>query len=173
MDSNKRASSSVTGIRRVVEFKLLTIADVGQFLGLWDEAFSSDPYAFRTTKDRWAQKPINEKVKNFENSILHPNFILGAFYESELIGMVGIRRQEVDFMLWGTFVRSTFRNDNIGFSLVEGVIEKLNLSLLETTNLYLEVFTSALAARSLYNKLGFVELESKSTGEIVAVRSFR
>ncbi len=49
-------------------------------MGLWDEAFLTDPYAFRTTIDKWNQKATSEKGKNFESSLLAPNFLLDAFF---------------------------------------------------------------------------------------------
>lgn len=173
MVCNDRIDTSDTGDRVSLEFRSLAPGDVSQFIDLWDEAFSTDPYAFRTTKDKWSQKPTSEKEKNFESSILDPNFILGAFCHSVLVGMVGIRQQEADFMVWGTFVHSSFRGGNVGHSLVEKAIEKISSSHPDVHHLHLEVFSSAQAARSLYKKLGFIETESRTTGEIIAVRPFR
>ncbi len=88
-----------------------------------------------------------------------------------MIGMVGIRQQKTNFMLWGTFVRTSFRGRNIGNDLVEKAVEKISLSHREIQQISLEVFSSAQAARALYKKLGFIETESRSTGEIVLIKS--
>lgn len=173
MDSISRISFNNLESCDFVNLRILNSGDIAQFINLWDEAFSTDQYAFRTTKDKWDQKSLIEKKKNFEHSILKPNFILGAFSQSALIGMVGISQKESDFMLWGTFVSSTFRGENIGYSLVKKAIVYLILSNPNVDHLYLEVFSSAQAARSLYKKLGFIENETRLTGEIIATKTLR
>ncbi|MGZ3771113.1 MAG: GNAT family N-acetyltransferase [Bdellovibrio sp.] len=142
--------------------------DLGQFRDLWTEAFTSDPYAFRTTPEKWQQKTEKQISKDFYSSIHKQNFILGAFYGSRLVGMVGIYTYKSQLSLWGTFVRPDFRGKKISEKLIRAAIEKLLLKKSVSKEIYLEVFSAAKSARALYKKIGFKEIEIKPTGEIVA-----
>lgn len=152
--------------------KLLS-GDLTHYIDLWNEAFVSDPYAFRTSITKWKEKPEIEIEKEFYASIRNKNFVLGAFFENQLIGMVGIFHHKSDYTLWGTFVRSAFRGKNIGQELITAAIKKLHLSNPEVRDLYLEVRSGAKTARALYAKLGFREMRNKPTGEIIAVKRLR
>lgn len=153
--------------------RALAPEDLPDFVDLWDEAFFSDPYAFRTSSKNWKQKPKLEVKKSFYASIRKQNFILGAFCGTQLIGMVGIYHHKGNFTLWGTFVRQAYRGKKVGYNLITQAIEKLVCGQIKAQNLYLEVFSAARAARSMYAKIGFREVESKTTGEILAVKNLR
>lgn len=153
--------------------RALLPGDLSRFIDLWNEAFASDPYAFRTSIQKWKQKPEIEIRKDFYASIRKKNFILGAFSETKLVGMVGVYQHKDNFSLWGTFVRASCRGKNIGHDLIILAIEKLRSADPMAQKLYLEVFSSAQAARSMYKKIGFREIETKNSGEILAVKSLR
>lgn len=153
--------------------RTLSSDDLFSFIDLWSEGFESDPYAFRTSITKWKQKLEIEIKKDFYSSIRKKNFILGAFFETKLIGMVGIYQYKENFNLWGTLVRRSYRGKCLGNTLIIEAIKNLVSANPQVQNLYLEVFSSAHAARSLYKKLGFREIETKDTGEIIAVKSLR
>lgn len=170
---NKKSDEHIRKLPQGITIAKLLSGDLPRYVDLWNEAFESDPYAFRTSISKWKEKPENEIEKDFYSSIRNKNFILGAFCEDQLIGMVGMYSHKSNFTLWGTFVRSAFRGQNVGEQLIVTAIQKLHLFNPEVRELYLEVRSGAKAARSLYAKLGFREMKSKPTGEIIAVKKLR
>lgn len=173
MTSRKELKSNNQKSSQDITFRTLSPTDIFDFIDLWNEAFVSDPYAFRTSIEKWKQKPESEIEKDFYSSIRKRSFILGAFFEKKLVGMVGIHHYKDNFTLWGTFVRSSHRKRNIGHDLIALSIENLVSSNPTVRDLYLEVFSVAHAARSMYKKAGFREIETKKTGEILAVKKLR
>lgn len=173
MTSAKDAALNNQKASQKLVIRALANNDLFSFIDLWNEAFESDPYAFRTSLKKWKQKQEVEIERDFLLSIRKKNFILGAFLETKLVGMVGISHHKDNFTLWGTFVRSSCRGKNIGHDLIVLAIEKLVSVNPTVQHLYLEVFSSAQAARSMYKQMGFREIETKSTGEILAVKNVR
>jgi RimJ/RimL family protein N-acetyltransferase len=85
--------------------------------------------------------------------------IFGAFVDGELQGTAGYRVQDgpkenPKALLWGMYVRPAARNSGLGRLLVEAVVSHASgrVELLQLT-----VVTENLAARRLYESLGFAE----------------
>jgi ribosomal protein S18 acetylase RimI-like enzyme len=85
--------------------------------------------------------------------------VLGAFRDSELVGMVGFAVQQGQKrahkgMLWGMYVRPAARRASIGRWLVEAIC---NLARQRVELIQLTVVSDNEQERSLYARMGFLE----------------
>ncbi|EFM12493.1 GCN5-related N-acetyltransferase [Paenibacillus curdlanolyticus YK9] len=93
--------------------------------------------------------------------ITEENFILGAFQEGQLIGMVGFRREHQvkvkhKGILWGMYVKQDFQGRGIGKELVQELISRAKqLQGLEQINLMVADHNDR--AIALYHTIGFTK----------------
>lgn len=158
-----------------IHYRPLTEHDFSGFISLWDEAFKSDPYAFRTTSDKWDQRSLDEKNRSFHSFIKSPNFIFGAFIGTELVGMVGIQSQDQRFVLWGTFVKKSVRGKNIGHQLISEAVRFLTSPQSGIDHIILEVFHESKSALALYGTIGFREVSQSANISVLrlSLRDFK
>ena len=87
------------------------------------------------------------------------NFVLGTFDGEQLIGMIGITREERlkyrhKANLWGMYVIPKSRNCGVGHALLDAAISK-SRAIVGLRQIILTVNSSSRAARSLYASRGF------------------
>ncbi len=104
------------------------------------------------------------KKLSFEKNIeeLNPeNFIVGAFFESQLMGICGFYRMADSRCkhrgeLIQMFVQPDFQGKGIGFDLLKTTIKEA-FKLSGLTQIELGVMTNVRSAIKIYNKAGFKE----------------
>lgn len=141
---------------KVLEIRPLAASDVAAFRQIRLQAISDSPSAVWPTYEEEARRT----VKEIEARILKTDtqVVFGAFIDSELAGIAGLRRESLDqvrhkAVLWGVFVSPDWRRHGLArklfarvqsFALEEGVLQ-----------IQLCVNAENVRARNLYRSLGF------------------
>ncbi|HLI83320.1 MAG TPA: GNAT family N-acetyltransferase [Bryobacteraceae bacterium] len=139
-----------------VQIRRLYPADAQACWRLRLQALESDPAAFGEDADEHRKRTVAEVAGRLASDW---NCTLGAFDGPDLIGMVGVGRQERAKRkhvahIWGMFVAPGRRGSGIGRALVLAAIEHAR-SLPGLRKVQLSVITTQPAARALYQSLGF------------------
>ena len=136
------------------QIRLLVGADAALYRDVRLEGLKQSPEAFGSVFEFECEKPPSW----FEARIAQSE-IFGAFSGGELQGIAGYRVQDGPKenhkgLLWGMYVRPAARNSGLGRLLVEAVVKRASghVELLQLT-----VVSENLAARRLYESLGFAE----------------
>ena len=144
-------------IAKSMEIRRLTAQDAESYQQLRQEALAREPHAF-TESVSAHQAMTLEAIKNRLGSS-EDNFVLGAFIDSQLIGMAGFFRREGDKIrhrggIWGVYVAEECRGKGVGRALLLELIGLVEL-LPGIEQVALAVSRQNAAARSLYESLGF------------------
>jgi ribosomal protein S18 acetylase RimI-like enzyme len=136
----------------------LTIQDVEAFISLRAEGLENTPEAFGESLKEFNQKSLESIKSTFPNS--NTNFIVGMFDEQKLVGVVGFFQNRSEKMkhkagIWGMYVTPSYRKQGIGRKLMEFAIKK-GKETDEVKQIALGVVTTNIAAKVLYESLGFV-----------------
>jgi len=138
----------------VTEIIRLTPDDVARYRDIRLEALRTEPDAFGSTFETEAEYPLAAFASRLAECA-----VFGAVNGDELAGVAGFYVQAGPKhahkgVLWGMFVRPAYRDTRLGRRLVEAVIEhaRQHVELLQLT-----VIADNVAARRLYQRLGFVE----------------
>jgi ribosomal protein S18 acetylase RimI-like enzyme len=118
------------------------------------EALQANPEAFGSTFEVENAQPLSlfsDRLGSFT--------VLGAFRETELVGIAGFAVQQGQKeahkgTLWGMYVRPAARNAKVGRRLVEAVC---NHARQQVELIQLSVVVDNERARSLYARMGFLE----------------
>ena len=134
--------------------------DAAQFKTLRQRAVDVNEGGFAISLDDWINRPINEieVMLEQEQSSLN-DFILGAFVDDKLVGMIGFFRPTKPKLgekghIWGTFMSPEWRGKRLAGQLLDELISRarklpgVHQLQLTTTNQYK-------AAISLYRSRGF------------------
>jgi ribosomal protein S18 acetylase RimI-like enzyme len=118
------------------------------------EGLAESPDAFDSTLEAEENRPLDAFAARLAYS-----HVVGVFGGSNLLGVAGFfvqpgPKHTHKGVLWGMYVRPAYRGLGIGRMLVEAIIEhaRKRVELLQ-----LVVVSDNLAARRLYENLGFVE----------------
>jgi ribosomal protein S18 acetylase RimI-like enzyme len=133
-------------------------AEVYKYLRL--KALSEEPGAFAASYEEEADIS-NEIIINRlrEQTMFGENYILGAFRDGVLLGIVGFTREQLKKLshkgyIWGMYVIPQARGEGIGKLLLEKIISNSkNIEGLEQLNL--TVASDNKVAKKLYQRLGF------------------
>lgn len=142
----------------VPRIRLLTVNDAADFHALRIEALRQYPEAFYRTPEEEERKPLKD-VEDRLNSMDDRNFILGAFDDESIVGMVGFFQQTAikgrhKGHVWGTYVKPEYHGRGIAKQLMQRLIDAAK-KIPELEQITLTVVTENKAARRLYDKLGF------------------
>ncbi|MDP8220788.1 MAG: GNAT family N-acetyltransferase [Candidatus Stygibacter frigidus] len=115
-----------------MDIRKLSINDYDSFRSLRQCHLETDPQSVSTSAKDWRSAP-REKIEALliYNGMRTDDFILGAFSDEKLLGMIGFKRETRKpstmhkGMFWGFFVRPERRNKGIGKALVEKWIFRL------------------------------------------------
>jgi ribosomal protein S18 acetylase RimI-like enzyme len=120
-------------------------------------ALKEYPEAFASSYEESVNKPVDEVTNRIPET--DNNYILGAFNDNKMIGMVGFKREtskklEHKAVIWGMYIAPEYQGRGIGRNLVEEVIGKAKL-MGSINQINLTVVTSNEQAKKLYQSLGF------------------
>jgi len=140
-----------------VIYRTLTVEDYPAYDALRGMALDTVPQAFGSSNE----EEIPHRKNRFESNVTHEeSFIMGAFDEGELVGMVGFMKLEKIKMrhkgiIWGMFVKPDMQGRGIGSQLMKNTLEKAaQIKHLQKINL--DVNAENPAAIRLYEKMGFI-----------------
>ncbi len=138
-------------------YRTLTVEDYPAYDALRGMALDFVPEAFGSTN----QEEIPHRKNRFESNVTHKeSFIVGAFDDDELVGMVGFLKLEKiklkhKGIIWGMFVKPEMQGRGIGSELMKFTLEKAaKIQHLQKINL--DVNAENQAAIRLYEKMGFI-----------------
>ena len=136
----------------------LTAADASQYHDFRLLALEQEPYVFASDaqEQRGASLEVIERMLSSDPQ----SFVLGAYLETELIGMIGLgreTRQKISHKasIWGFYVKQNARDQRIGKSLLNKTLEFAEQQPgLEFIRLVVD--TSQTNAIHLFEQVGFV-----------------
>jgi ribosomal protein S18 acetylase RimI-like enzyme len=131
--------------------------DAFDFWELRLRALKEYPEAFASSYEESVNKPVDEVTNRISET--DNNYILGAFNDNKMIGMVGFKREaskklEHKAVIWGMYIAPEYQGRGIGRNLLEEVIGKAKL-MSNLNQINLTVVTSNEQAKKLYQSLGF------------------
>jgi RimJ/RimL family protein N-acetyltransferase len=142
---------------RIHTVRRLTAMDSEAWARLRQESLKLHPLAFGATP---ADDP-DSLVQSFVHVLKADNedAVFGAFADSSLIGIAGIRRhsrgkQEHKAMLWGMYVTASHRGSGVGEKLLRACVERAGLWP-GIEKVCLSVTDVATEAKRLYERVGF------------------
>jgi RimJ/RimL family protein N-acetyltransferase len=136
----------------------LTRDDVADFRRVRLLGLQESPTAFGASHAQEERIPVEELAKRLSGT--RDRWVIGAFEEEELVGVIGFVRDSGDKarhkgFIWGMYVVPPFRGKGIGRALLEEALARVD-SLPGLRSVRLSVVTSNPAALRLYEALGFV-----------------
>ncbi len=143
-----------------MEIRELTEADTSAYLALRLRALRDHPDAFGMSYDEEAGRPFEQAVDRLRETAVSPNdFILGAFEDAVLVGMIGFGRKTSSKarhqgIIWGMYTAPEVRGAGIGRALLSRALELVR-TVPGVEQIHLSVVTSNVAARRLYLTMGF------------------
>lgn len=122
------------------------------------EALGLNPEAFGSGAEDWS-KATDEQVKNLLEKSNPDDFVLGYFQDSELVGVIGLKREKKHSVghkgtVWGLAVLPRYRNQGIGKTLLKALIAKASENQ-ELKYLRAVATVSVLNAQHIFTSCGF------------------
>jgi RimJ/RimL family protein N-acetyltransferase len=143
----------------MIRVRALAVQDAGAAIALRREALTAEPLAFGSS----LEDDPGLTLPAMRGSLARRDgfALLGAFEESELVGMVGLLRLERvklrhRALIWGMYVRPAARRRGAGDALLRAAVERAR-AWPGVTRVELSVFETAPEARRLYQRAGFRE----------------
>ena len=136
----------------------LVADDAGAFQALRLSALRDSPSAFVSSYQEEYQMPL---VIVAERLIANAHrCVLGAWLESNLVGIVGLQREEMRKLahkafIWGMYVEPSARNRGIGHALIDQALLRAS-SMQGVRQINLGVNAANAAAIALYEAAGFI-----------------
>ena len=140
-----------------MEIRILETGDTPLYREIRLEALRDHPEAFSSSYDEEKNNPI----ESYENRLNFAHFnIFGAFIENKLIGVVTLIKEtnmktKHKAHIVAMYVKPESRKVGAGKSLMLAAINKAQ-TIEEIEQIYLTVTSSNVAAKELYQALGFI-----------------
>jgi len=143
-----------------VNIRVLHPADAKIFQRLRLQGLQESPTAFGSSYEEEVAKTLKELTDRLKASETAGSFVLGAFAGDDLIGMIGLSRQQRlkyrhKAEIWGMYVAPEWRRQGVGQALLDTTISRSKM-IAGLKQITLIVTHSNQAARSLYRSRGFV-----------------
>lgn len=140
-----------------MQIRPLDPADADAFQALRLSALCECPTAFASSYEEECEIPMSTVAERL--TIRADRCVIGAFEGGELVGNVGLRREEKRKLahkafIWGMYVAPAFRRQGIGRQLVAQAVAQA-ASMPGVRQLNLGVNAANAAAIALYEALGF------------------
>ena len=133
------------------------IDEAAQFRDLRLASLQETPDAFASSyeeEEHWTAEFYAELQRSQTD-----NFIIGAFDNTTLVGMVGFFRERFRKtrhvgIIWGMYVRPEYRRQNIGEKMLHYLLDEAR-TVQGIEQVHLGVVSTIYPAKSLYEKCGF------------------
>lgn len=141
-------------------FRKLTIEDAFVYHKLRLQSLQEIPEAFAASYQNELQFSLEKIAQRIEAT--NERFVLGAFVEQQLIGIVGFYQEygtkvEHRGNLFGMYVLPPFRKQCVGKNLLQESFQIIALDYSKIEQIYLIVSAKNAVAKALYKNAGFLE----------------
>jgi ribosomal protein S18 acetylase RimI-like enzyme len=143
----------------MLEVRLLTPADAAAFRDIRLQALHEEPTAFTSSAEEFSHQTLDKIATRFRSDPAE-SFMLGAFQDRQLVGLVGFYRetalkQRHKGSIISLYVVPEARGQGLGRALMREAIRRVR-DIDGVQRLLLGVMVTQTAARQLYESLGFV-----------------
>ena len=140
------------------ELRLLTPADAAIFRDLRLRALREDPVAFTSSTEEFSHQTLDKIAARFRSDPAE-SFMLGAFQDRKLVGLVGFYReaalkQRHKGSIVSMYVAPEARGHGLGRALLRDAIRRVR-EIQGVEHVLLGVMITQTTARNLYASLGF------------------
>lgn len=141
-------------------FRPLTPFDFVPYHALRRRALATDPLAFHTTLADWNGRTQAEHERRFRHTLKQPDaFILGAWQNQKLLGMVGFERYQRERVrhkgyIWGVYLIPEVRGRGLGSQLFDHTLQLVR-QIEGLSQVQLTVMAHNQHAIQLYQSRGF------------------
>jgi ribosomal protein S18 acetylase RimI-like enzyme len=141
------------------QIRQLTADDIEDYWLLRRRALRENPEAFAISYEEALNHSLESLMQRFQAMNDHDNYVVGAFFEDTLVGMVHISRINIIKMrhkatMSEMYVVPEARGRRLGYELMKYAIN-LTHQLGDIEQLQLSLATTNARARYLYHSLGF------------------
>jgi RimJ/RimL family protein N-acetyltransferase len=141
-----------------IEIRRLGERDAAALWALRLAALDTEPNAFAESAGELRRTSVEAYAERLRLASAD-GFVLGAFDGPQLVGMVGLHREQWakrrhKARIWGVFVRESHRGAGIGRALMAAAVERARAAP-DIRQLHLSVATTQTRARRVYLDLGF------------------
>ncbi len=143
----------------MLELRLLTPADAAAFRDIRLRALQEEPTAFTSSTEEFSHQTLDKIAARFRSDLVE-SFMLGAFQDRKLVGLVGFYRetalkQRHKGSIISLYVAPEARGQGLGRALMRDAIRRAR-DIEGVERLLLGVMVTQTAARQLYESLDFV-----------------
>jgi len=135
-------------------------ADMPEWKALRERSVAEHPEAFLVSLEEEKAITLERAIERRAEGARRGGFILGAWLGSELVGTVGLFREDREkavhkAIIWGMYVAPEARERGLGRALIEGALARAR-AIEGVSIVQLSVITSNRSAIQLYRSVGFV-----------------